>query len=90
MLTCSTLMVSSCALVKARSVPAPPFIEQLGIPWTGHIILAVDSRPVHSMAELQKLIARHRPGEQALITVTVGPGAVTGETIVDLEAPPAR
>jgi putative serine protease PepD len=70
--------------------PAPPFIEQLGIPWTGHIILAVDSRPVHSMAELQKLIARHRPGEQALITVTVGPGAVTGETIVDLEAQPSR
>jgi S1-C subfamily serine protease len=68
--------------------PAPPFIEQLGIPWTGHIILAVDSRPVRSMAELQKLIARHRPGEQALITVTVGPGAVTGETIVDLESQP--
>ena len=68
----------------------PPFISQLGIPWTGHIILAVDSHPVRSMEELEGVLTRHRPGEQALITVTVGPGIVTGETVVDLEAMPAQ
>jgi S1-C subfamily serine protease len=68
--------------------PPPPFIAQLGIPWTGHIILAVDSVPVRSMADLKKLLGRHAPGEQALITVTVGPGILTGETVVDLLAPP--
>ena len=72
-------------LLGAEDAP-PPFIEQLGIPWTGHIILAVDSRPVRSMDELKALLARHQPGEQALITVTVGPGIVTGETVVELEA----
>jgi S1-C subfamily serine protease len=76
-------------LLGAADAP-PPFIEQLGIPWTGHIILAIDSHPVHSMAELAKLLARHLPGEQALVTVTVGPGVVTGETIVDLGVPPPR
>jgi putative serine protease PepD len=69
--------------------PPPPFITQLGIPWTGHIILAVDARPVRSMEELKAVLARHRPGGRAVVTVTVGPGIVTGETIVDLEAPPA-
>jgi S1-C subfamily serine protease len=68
--------------------PPPPFIVQLGVPWTGHIILAVDSVPVRSMADLKKLLARHAPGEQALVTVTVGPGILTGETVVDLLAPP--
>jgi len=76
-------------LLGAADAP-PPFIAQLGIPWTGHIILAVDSRPVRSMEELKATLARHRPGEQALITVTVGPGIVTGETIVELEAVPAQ
>jgi S1-C subfamily serine protease len=66
----------------------PPLVAQLGIPWTGHIILALDSHPVHSMADLEKLLARHQPGERSLITVTVGPGVATGETIVELQAPP--
>jgi S1-C subfamily serine protease len=73
----------------SASDPAPPFIEQLGIPWTGHIILALDSHPVRNMGELKKLLARHQPGEQALVTVTVGPGIVTGETVVELEAQPS-
>ena len=42
------------------------------------------------MEELKALVARHRPGDQALITVTVGPGIVTGETVVELAAPPAQ
>ncbi len=74
--------------ILSASDPPPPFIAQLGVPWTGHIILALDSHPVHSMAELQKQLDHHLPGEQALITVTVGPGIVTGETIVELDSPP--
>ncbi len=84
-----TSPAARAGLLGARDRP-PAFISQLGIPWTGHIILALDSHPVHNMADLQKLLARHQPGEQSLITVTVGPGVVTGETIVELEAPPAR
>jgi S1-C subfamily serine protease len=80
---------AQAGLLGAADAP-PPFIQQLGIPWTGHIILAVDSRPVQTMQELKALVARHRPGDQALITVTVGPGIVTGETVVELAAPPAE
>ena len=80
---------AQAGLLGAADAP-PPFIEQLGIPWTGHIILAVDSRPVQSMQELKTLVSRHRPGDQALITVTVGPGIVTGETVVQLAAPPSK
>jgi len=68
----------------------PPFIAQLGVPWTGHIILAVDSHPVRNMNELKNLLSRHQPGDEALITVTVGPGVLTGETVVRLEAAPRR
>jgi S1-C subfamily serine protease len=84
-----TSPAARAGLLGAHDSP-PPFISQLGIPWTGHIILALDAHPVHNMADLQKLLAHHQPGEQSLITVTVGPGVVTGETIVELEAPPAR
>ncbi|MGD8860791.1 MAG: trypsin-like peptidase domain-containing protein [Myxococcales bacterium] len=62
----------------------PRFIRQLGIPWTGHIILAIDSHPVRSMRELQAVLADHAPGDDAVVTVTVGPGIVTGETVVKL------
>jgi S1-C subfamily serine protease len=68
----------------------PSFIRQLGIPWTGHIILAIDSRPVRSMRELQAVLADHVPGDDAVVTVTVGPGIVTGETVVKLAPRPER
>jgi putative serine protease PepD len=78
---------AEAGLLGAADAP-PPFIEQLGVPWTGHIILAVDSHPVRSMKELQKVLSKHRPGDQTVITVTVGPGILTGETVVELGAPP--
>jgi S1-C subfamily serine protease len=74
----------------SASDPAPPFIDPLGIPWTGHIILALDSHPVRSMKDRQKVLASHQPGEQAIVTVTIGPGIVTRETVVELEPRPAR
>lgn len=68
--------------------PAPPFVGRLGIDWTGHIILAIDGRPVRSMEELQRLLGRMRPGQRATLTLTVGPGVVSGETVVQLQPPP--
>ena len=68
--------------------PAPGVVRRLGIPWTGHIILAVDGRRVRSMSELKRLLALRRPGQRATLAVTVGPGALEGETIVELREPP--
>ena len=70
--------------------PAPRAIRRLGVPWTGHIILAVDGHPVRSMADLQRVLAGRHPGERARLTLTVGPGVVSGETVVHLHAPPDR
>ena len=70
--------------------PAPSFVDRLGIQWTGHIILAVDGRPVRSMEELQRLLTAKRPGQRATLTLTVGPGVVSGETVVQLQAPPSQ
>jgi S1-C subfamily serine protease len=66
----------------------PAYVRELGLPWTGHIILALDGRPVRSMDELTSLLATRRPGERATVLVTVGPGILSGETVVELRAPP--
>ena len=76
--------------ILGQSDQPPPFIAQLGLPWTGHIILALDAHPVRSMRELQSLLSVHRPGETAVLTVTIGPGIVTGEAVVKLVAPPRQ
>ena len=70
--------------------PPPAFVRQLGIPWTGHIILAVDGRAVRTMSELTRMLRRRRPGQRALVGVTIGPGVVSGETMVQLATPPRR
>jgi S1-C subfamily serine protease len=70
--------------------PPPDYVRMLGIPWTGHIILAVDGRPVRSMRQLTSVLRRRRPGQAATLFVTVGPGVVSGEAIVRLAAPPAN
>jgi S1-C subfamily serine protease len=68
--------------------PPPPAIRRLGIPWMGHVIVAVDGRPTRSMAELQHALRAHRPGQRAVLTVLV-PGVLRGRAVVTLaEAPP--
>ena len=69
--------------------PAPAAVQQLGVPWTGHIIVAVDGRPTPSMAHLQRALSRHRPGQRTVLTVTVGPGALSGQAVVTLGQAPA-
>lgn len=64
----------------------PPFVRQLGVPWTGHIILEVDGRAVRSMAELQAYLRRKRPGDEILLGLTIGPGIASGEARVRLRA----
>ena len=72
------------------SDPAPGYVQQLGIPWTGHIILGVDGQPVRSMEDLTTLLMTRQPGQRAVLSVTVGPGVLNGETTVKLRAPPPQ
>lgn len=72
-----------------RQDPMPRFVSQMGVPWTGHIILAVEGRRVRSLAELQHALDGRRPGEQVRLLVAVGNGELSGETVVQLEPRPA-
>ncbi len=68
---------------------APPeLVSRLGVPWTGHIITAIDGRPVHSGAELEAAIRARRPGDSVEVTVTVGPGLLNGTRRIPLGAVP--
>ena len=75
-------------LAGASDTP-PPGITQRGIPWTGHIIVAVDGHRVRSMRDLTSVIGHLRPGQRAVLTVTVGPGVLSGEAVVTLAERPA-
>lgn len=79
---------AQAAGVLGAADPAPVYVRQLGIPWTGHVILGVDGQPVRSMLELTTLLATRQPGQRAILSVTVGPGVLSGETTVKLTAPP--
>lgn len=70
--------------------PAPLFVRQMGVAWTGHIIIAVDGEPVTTLDELKDRLDRHQPGENARLTLSIGPNAVRGEAVVPLRAPPAQ
>ena len=74
-------------LVGAEQAP-PAEIRRLGTPWTGHILLAIDDRPIRSMRELQALLAEHQPGDTAMATFTSGPGLRRGKARLQLLAAP--
>jgi S1-C subfamily serine protease len=58
------------------SEDAPPAtVRQRGLPWTGHIILAVNGDEIQNTDDLKVALAKLAPGEIATLTVTVGPGA---------------
>jgi putative serine protease PepD len=77
--------------IRGLSDPAPNDVRMHGVPWTGHIILAVDGRPVADMESLHRVLSQHRPGDRAVLTLTVGPqGSLTGQTAVRLAAPPEQ
>jgi putative serine protease PepD len=66
----------------------PPLVVRLGIPWSGHVITAVDGVPVRTMRELDQLIARRAPGTTVRLSVVVGAGFLRGETSATLAARP--
>jgi S1-C subfamily serine protease len=77
--------------IRGLSDPAPNDVRVHGVPWTGHIILAVDGQPVGDMESLHRVLSAHRPGDRAVLTLTVGPnGSLTGQANVRLVAPPEQ
>lgn len=66
----------------------PDLVTRLGIAWTGHIITAMDGRPVRDTAELERIVGSRRPGDAVEVTVTVGPGLLNGTRRVVLGAAP--
>ncbi len=67
--------------------PPPALITRLGVAWGGHIITAVDGTPVTSVAELNAYLATRTPGQTVRLSVTIGPGVLSGETNVTLAVP---
>lgn len=70
--------------------PAPDSIRRIREPWTGHVILAVDGRPVPDLDSLGRALSGRRPGETAQLTLTMGNGRVRGTAEITLQAPPQR
>jgi S1-C subfamily serine protease len=66
----------------------PELVARLGIPWTGHIITAIDGRPIRDSAELEQAIGARRAGDVVEVTVTVGPGLLNGTRRIVLGAAP--
>lgn len=70
--------------------PPPPLVARRGLRWTGHIITALDGEPVNDADEFNQRISAHHPGDRVTVTVTVGPGAISGDTTVILGATPSH
>ncbi|MCX7807984.1 MAG: trypsin-like peptidase domain-containing protein, partial [Deltaproteobacteria bacterium] len=64
---------ASAGLLGAED-PPPPLVTHLGVPWTGHIIVAVDGHPIEGLRDLDAHLAPKVPGETVELTITVGPG----------------
>lgn len=73
--------------IVGASEPAPALIARLHVPWTGHIITAVDGNAIASVAELDTYLGTLAPGAIIRLSVTVGPGLLSGDTTATLEAP---
>jgi serine protease Do len=80
---------ASAGLAGVENRP-PQGIVRMGVPWTGHIITAIDGQPVGSLEQLVEILSRRRPGDRAVLTVTVGPDDVRGQAVVTLAPPPRR
>ena len=69
---------------------APDVVRRMGLPWGGHVIVAVDGVRVRSMLDLKRILDRKRPGERTLVNLTTVDGALHGEAQLVLEAPPEQ
>src|SRR5690606_8127402 len=68
--------------------PPPDAIRRLGVPWTGHVIVALDGHPTRTMTDLQQILSGRRPGQRAVLTVVV-PGVLRGRAVVTLGDAPS-
>jgi len=66
---------------------APAMITRMGVVWTGHIITAIDGNPVANVGEMHAYLAARVPGDVVRLSVTVGPGVISAERNVRLDAP---
>lgn len=66
----------ACARAGLRGVEdePPQSVKHKGMPWTGHIITAVDGKSIHDTGELRAALAKLAPGDEVKLSVTVGPG----------------
>ncbi len=69
---------------------APEVVRRMGLPWGGHVIVAVDGVRVRGMLDLKRILDRKRPGERSLLNLTTVDGSLHGEAQIVLEAPPAQ
>jgi S1-C subfamily serine protease len=67
--------------------PPPALISRLGVPWTGHIITAVDGQALRTVGELDAYLSTREPGQRVRLSVRLGTGSLSGDTTVTLEAP---
>jgi 2-alkenal reductase len=65
--------------------PAPPALAHMHAPWNGHVITAVDGQEVHSLADLDRVLATHHAGQAVRLTVRVG--TLSDTTTATLDAP---
>lgn len=65
----------------------PAVISRMGVAWSGHIITAVDGHPIGTVAELNAYLATRAPDQTLTLSVTIGPGVMSGETRVTLGRP---
>lgn len=81
---------AATAGLRGRRDQAPDYVATRRIPWTGHIIRAVDDRQVRTVDELHGALRGRRPGDRVRLTVSVGPDAMRGTADLVLVPPPRR
>jgi S1-C subfamily serine protease len=65
--------------------PAPPALARMHTPWNGHVITAVDGEAIHSLADLDRVLATHHAGQVVRLTVRVG--TMSDTTTATLDSP---
>ncbi len=81
---------AAAAGLRGAEDPPPAIVLRRRMPWTGYVILAMDGHPVRGWRDLVHELGDRHPGDRAILTLAVPPGALTGDTVVELTSPPGR
>lgn len=69
---------------------SPPIdAQRLGVPWTGHVILAVGDAETPTVDALRTAVEHYEAGQSAELVLTMGDGRLRGRVAVELAATPA-